>query len=368
MDAKETGAAARICSALFSVCLPIAAQQTIQVGGASGVSSIPAAIAMAQPGDTIVVGPGIWPADFTVDKGIAILGDGAQLTRGPFGPFVIDVANVPAGQTFVLRGFDTDAAAASDLSIDASNCAGRLLLQELGMNGFNAWRLSAIDVAQLQVAGVVARSFVAANCSTVVERLIYDPGLTGLVIQGGRAVFDSCSLNAPSSGFGGPALWIQDAQVALTRSTVTSTGQTAAIGIGSGTLLLDPSCSVSVASGPTISGGGVATPFELTTLTTRADAQELTIDQHGRAGDGFVTVAGLPGAELPTPLGIAWIDPASLTIAAFGAFGASRRQVDTVPLAALPPLPAGLTLVLQTVTFAPGGDIGLGSPSLVTLP
>lgn len=346
----------------------VQAQQTIYVGGGSGLPSIPAALAVAQPGDVVVVRQGVWPANFAVDKGITLIGEDAVLTRGSFGPWRIDITNVPAGQAFVLRGFDTDAAAASDLDIVIADCAGRVSLQELGMNGLIAWRVGATNVAQLHVGGLVSRSFGAVDCSSVIERLIHDPGLLGVSIVRGRASFDSCSLNGPSSGLVAPALSLQDAQVAVSRCTLMAPSPFAPVIIAqSGVLLLDPSASLLPSPGQAlITGGAAVATLELSTLTTRMDDQDLTINNQGRAGELFVTVLALPGPQLATPLGVTWLDPTALSIVAFGTFGASRQQVDTINFAGLPVVPQGLTVALQSIVFGPGGHIGLGSPSLVT--
>lgn len=205
---------------------PLGAQQTFYVGGFGGLGSIPAAIALAQPGDTVVAG-------------------------------------------------------------QRPQCGGRVSLQDLGMNGAWGWRIFASDVTQLHLGRVVA-----------------------------------------------------------------------------GVVLLDPS--VSIASATT--GSAAYVTVELSTLTTRIDGSILTVDNQGRAGDAFVTVLGLPGPELPTPLGATWLDPASLSILAFGAFGPTRRQVGSIDLSTLPFVPQGLTVAVQNVVFGANGQLGLGSFSLVTNP
>ena len=351
-------------AASLSVGRSLTAQRTWFVGGPGGFVTIPSAIAVASPGDVVVVRSGIYDQGFTVDKGVTLIGENAVLTRQGLLPASLLVHDLPVDETFVMRGFAADAASISDIAIEVREFAGAVSLQELSQNGLMIWSVGAVNANRVHIESAVLRVASLDSSGVVLENVVLDPVTIGLNVNGGRVVLSRSGANGGSFFGGLPAIQIGSGELWVTRSNVQANGPTApAVFANGGTLRLDSTAILSASVAPVV---GAATPVfsDFTSLDADVVGQTLFVDNHGIAGEGFVTVLGLSGSELVTPIGWTWLDPSSIGIVTAGVFPGSRTSSVS---AALPPLPTGLTVAIQTVTFGPAG-VGLSTPTLVTQP
>ena len=100
-------------------------------GPGANFTSLPAAVAAAASGDTLLVRPAPFLgayAPFTTDKGITVIGEGfVQIATNDIAR--IRIENVPSGATFQL--INLQAARGGHMAVDIVNCAGRVHLEEL---------------------------------------------------------------------------------------------------------------------------------------------------------------------------------------------------------------------------------------------
>lgn len=351
------------------VCLAIpsfaTAQQTLQVGPGQPFSDIPAAVSAAQAGDTVLVIGGTYDADFVVDKGIQLIGRGAVLHWNLFMSGVV-VEDVPPGETFAFAGFSA-APASTVVAVKVRNCSGQVSLRELNLAGTSYWSVNVDDSAQVCVAEGVVHGCAFANSNVVCEHLVFQPqSLYGLSIVGGRTVVTACDVNGGWSVFGASGINLDGGELAITRSTVTATAPTApAISTTGGVVVIDPSVSLVGGSGQAVSGNAAVISTEIYSLAS--SYQELSsvmrLENHGVTGQFFATVMSVPTAQTELPLGVAWVDPFAITVLDVASYGTMRVHNSSL---ALPPLPAGLTVALQSVVFRPSG-LTLSTPSLLTI-
>jgi len=360
---------ARISLFAFLSLSPLAiAQQTLVVGAGQPFPTIAAAVAVAQAGDTVLVQPGSHDVDVVIDKGIRLVGAPGALLRQPLFTFDgITVQGLPAGETFVMTGFSVDAASTIDVGLAAIDCAGQVVLRHLQQGGLRLFRVVATNSQQVHIAEGIVRAAVFTDSTVVLERILVDPSsFFSVTTTGGVTVFDTCSINANTAIPGVPAIAMNGGRLAITRSTVTSSQSgLAAISTTGGVVLLDPTTTVGAAGGPGVSGTAAVVTVSLRSLKTRYDepGSALELENHGVAGELVVTVMSLPAPPFETPLGIAWVDPLQMEVVHAAVLPPSRLDTVSLPL---PPLPSGLAVALQTVSFD-AGTIALSSPSLVAV-
>jgi hypothetical protein len=340
-----------------------------QGGAGSHFRTIPPAIAAAQPGDTVLVRAGLYTNALVIDKGIRLIGEDAQLA----GQFSLDgavlVRNVPAGQTFGMRGFRAQPDGFPPV-IHVRDCAGAVTLRDLRQSNLNQFGVNIRTSRQVHVADMVLRSASTTATSAVFERVVFDPGaLAGLLIDGGSVDCALCSLRGSFNTFGGAGVHLVAGRVRLTRSTVQGTAAGgmpfAAIDTIAGEVHLDPTTTLQPAAGaPPISGPATVVRRDLTHLSTGTDGSTLTTDLQGPAGAAFVTLASVPSPALATPFGDLWLSTVEQVIFDFGTLDATRqhRWSFTYP----PVVPHGFTLTMQTVVYT--STFELSMPSLLTFP
>lgn len=102
---------------------------TITVGPTGAFTEISAAIAAAQPGDTLLVDAGTYQA-FSVDKPLRIIGRGQVVVAG-FATSAISVLALPAGSEVFISGMDVDAFAVT--AINLASGLGSVVLQDVNV-------------------------------------------------------------------------------------------------------------------------------------------------------------------------------------------------------------------------------------------
>lgn len=126
--------AARIAPllAVGSLC-PLVHAGVLTVGPSGTFAEVSAALAAAQPGDTILVQPGTY-GPFQVDKAVRIAATGPGVEIAAFGANAIRVVNLPAGAEVGLFGLEVRAnptVAIPPASIVVENNAGTVLLSDV---------------------------------------------------------------------------------------------------------------------------------------------------------------------------------------------------------------------------------------------
>jgi nitrous oxidase accessory protein len=87
----------------------------LRVGAGAQFATIREAIAGAQPGDVIRVGPGIYEGNLTLDKTVQLIGDGRPVIRGSGAGSVVEIR----APKCVLRGFRIERSGASLMDEDS---------------------------------------------------------------------------------------------------------------------------------------------------------------------------------------------------------------------------------------------------------
>ncbi len=341
-------------------------QQTLVVGAGGTFPTISAAIAAAQPGDTVLVNGGTWAENLDIDKGIHFVGRGASLRYQIF-QFPMRVHDVPAGQVFSMRGFRADGSSgATDTIVQVDDCDGTVAIQHLEQGGLNQWALRAVNSRQVHVAGTAIAAMRCQDSTVVIHGCVFDPGvLAGLTLDGGRVAIVGCSIRGAFAPFTGPGIHMTGTELAIAASQVTGTGSSAAILTSGGVILNDPSNVLAGAgSSPAIAGNAQVAVYEFGTLQAATDGQTLSMTVNGPTGSAFVTLLSLPRPVVPTPSGLAWVDPLAFAIVQTGTLAGAVPQVGQL---AHPTLPPGVTAALQMAYVGPSG-VALSTPSLVIAP
>lgn len=118
--------------AIGSLC-PLVHAGVLVVGPTGSFADVAAALAAAQPGDTILVQPGTY-GPFQVDKSVRIAATGPGVEIAAFGANAIRVVNLPAGAEVGLFGLEVRAnptVAIPPASIVVENNAGTVLFSEV---------------------------------------------------------------------------------------------------------------------------------------------------------------------------------------------------------------------------------------------
>jgi hypothetical protein len=209
---------------VFALSLPLAgafapaalAQLTVgPAGSGAQFTEVSAALALAVPGNTILVAPGNY-APFTVDKGVSVVGAGADVcsVTVPAGSTqgAIEVTAVPPGATARVVGFGTRWSTPSAAPrVSVHNCGGRVELVDVESLGVQ-WQVQPyIDAPVLSV--VSSAAVVLDDCRLFGHGAGFDvpwkAGTVALEAVGSRVWLSGSELRGGwgNEGYGGAALF-----------------------------------------------------------------------------------------------------------------------------------------------------------------
>ena len=351
------------------------AQQTLLVGPGQTFTAIQPAIAAAAPGDTVLVLAGTYSGPLDIDKGIQLIGQGADIsgpTSGLFSPNFATVHDLPANQRFTMAGFravqgSSQPTSLQSIAIVVQNCAGFVALRDLSSSGgFRRFAVGASGSPQVFVGSMDGYGLNATNSNVVCEACFLEFSSIALRGVGSSLVVVGSTIQTTGSPLSFPVL-VDGGRLVVSRSTIAcgpSSSPRSAITATNTELLLDPSTVLQPSGGAPAIQGGTAVPFPFASMRAQLTSSALTVQSHGTANETFATVLAPVVGFQATPFGLTWLDPAQASLLAFASYGANRLHSVTLPL---PPLPPGLVVGLQTIGFE-GGTIQLGVPSVVVTP
>lgn len=365
----------RLVFVLSLLPAPLAAQTTwiVNAGGGPGVNflDLPAAVAAAASGDTIVVqtGPfGEGATPFSTDKGLTIVGDGGEvpLTASETDP--IAIVGLPATEAFRMVGFRRTQPGA--FGVHVVGCAGQVHLEELRCYEPAAfWSY--------------APSVVVFDSDSVTLRGVETFGTPAVAVDSSRVALADCTLGRTSLGLGGgPCLHANYSTVDVVEPSFdtllpvpaavellqcdtriagsASSGivnQGVAIWAFGGSLRIDPRVSLSVGGpfGAPVVGAASwqLAPVPGTFSGSAAPGSTLEITTATQPGALVATAIGRPGALTATPLGPLGIDLTApyglLPVLVAGPGGLATASLP-VPVA----LPLGEAFAVQAAVLLPG--------------
>jgi hypothetical protein len=363
----------------LALCLvaSVPAQTTwvVDQGGGGAFTEIGQAVAVAQPGDIVVVRAGTYDP-FVLEKGLRIVADpGVGWSPAPAGK--IQIKNVPAGQSALLRGFVLPATSFQELFLfdnDGHVHLENVTAAEGGAAIFDSRQVS-IHASSIDGLGVV-RSTVSCTASTFRSQSrdtrINPPGIScseATVMLGDCTVVGADQSPLPPAG---PGMRVEESTVWIggrnggIAAGVNASNQTpvSAIAALSGTVHIDPTVPLSASGGaPAISGGAVVQMSTVPTVDGHVQAQVLTATAQAPAGSTSYLFFGFPLAPpVPLPFGNFWIGPLHVVLDA-SVVPPSGEQTATVPL---PPLSPGFSILLQTVVVE-NNALSLSNPAILTI-
>ena len=341
-----------------------AAQQTLVVGAGQPFLTIPAAIAAASPGDTVLVMPGTYTQPLDIAKGIRLVGHDAILSVStlPGSPWVL-VHDLPVAQSFAMLGFHT-VVPTTIAPVRVRDCAGLVAFRDLGGG---RWGFGSTNNSQLYVAASFLSGITCTDSTVVLEDCLMEPPtLSAIFATNSSVTVVHCTVPGSAGPFSGPGVHIDGGTLVATDSEIRgSNGGFSAIVATGASLVLDASTALlPTGSAPPITGA-VPTIQDQASLRATTDGTVAHLDGHGPAGGLFVMALGLPGPRVATVLGDCWVDLASLAPFYVDVYDPiDRRHALILPH---PPLPPGLLLALQPVHF-PADVPTFGWPSLLIAP
>ncbi len=368
------------CS-LCLACLP--AQRTLVVDrrGGGDFTSIDAAVADADPGDTVIVRPGAYP-DIRLEKGINLLGDeGANLRT-------LVIASIPLDQAVTVSGFEIgEDFGPNNTVLGTTGCLGQVTLANLRANAVApntaqvtpTLRVVVSDQVSIKDCFFAGRPAVEVQNSSVI--------LSGCELIGGDAValgqtaigsapalsaLNSEVICSDSRFVGGKELRVGGVLIFLPQPAMRFDG--GSLRLCGGSLTAGSTATPLVAGDPVAlysAGSGLcaASPGasdcreELLPCLAAGRAQPggaVPIVMTAPPGSSACILLGLSGPPSPTPWGDLWIDRGTMR-GLFGAVvpvgGQVQIEIPNVPI----DLPLGQLYSLQAAVFD-GSSIGLSPP------
>ena len=384
------------------------AQKTWIVDAARGsgydFDDLPAAVAAAKDGDTVIVRAGKYqPA--TISKGLRLLGRGAVINTAVSNGLVpLKISNVAARSRCVLKGFrfiqyGLGASPSGRALVEITNNSGPVHVEDchidtqrfgyihadrsLQISGSRSVSLTRVTCTQTSV---ISSSSVAAHATILRGLSAMNSGFPNsyllrrstkaLVLTGGSMIFDACTVSGGggtrykdrvSQRFmfapGSMAVQASAADIVAAGGSSFSHGDgKAAIQAAGGNLLYDPNV--------TLSHSGFAIVHRTPLSTQRASpgkiGSAITAELRSVKGTTALLMLGqsAPAISLPE-LGQVWIDLASLWIVDAGPVDANGLRKVSIAVPNDRRL-RGLALALQSLTLR-GRALGISSPAIVVL-
>ena len=359
-------------SCLLSLFVPIAslASQSVLTVGVNGqFADVPAAVAAAQPGDTVRCLQ--WPPFqlFTapvITKGIVFDGGG---TNGLIGQCVI--SGIPANETVVMNGFLSTSANVFDVRV--VDCAGRVHLDSLSTTTSSpgVWPNTSIDVLRSHAVSLRAVFTHGSPAISVVDSTVAINHCRLGTRAGGNQAGGRCIdglrstilITQPEFDAGNvpvSAIFTDQCQVTIAGEwQVGGSGTIAggspsplqfpAVAGSNSTLTLSPAVSV-VGGVAGIAATVRALPHHRVYVSPPGGVTSLYT--YGAVGDLGVAALTLPALPTPSPFGDLWVDPATLATCSFVLGFAGEHYLNlTVPTT----VPVGSSWTLHGMLLTSGG-------------
>jgi len=359
------------------------AQQTLVVDPQSGpYYSLELALGDANPGDTLLVEPGVY-GSVQVSIGVDIV-----FSPGFVDMFSFAIGNVPPGQVVTVTGMHLQTFAPH---IELFNNSGRVHLEDMtAPKGLSISNCAQVSLRDVDVSGIGGTAFAQLasvridNSEALLTGCSVSAGTVFLPVHGISATNSTLTLVDTNVTGGAAALSLSPspgidllggsaATIAGNVGTVITAGPSAtpapAIRLdAASTLRIDPNLSlVPNGASAAITGGGAATIADV--AVQRADygaPPALFLDTHADQGawgavfvdfpSAPVSVPALPGSRL-------WLGASAQSITPLVPF--SNGELSWA--IAVNPLPPGTTLAFQAVVLEQSGALSLTTPAVLTL-
>ena len=368
---------APLSTCVLAITVPAVAQTFIvdvNSGPGTSFTSIAAAVAAAPEGAVLVVRQGSYDKFVISNKSLKVLADpGVSVFAANLQQPTITVVSLQAGKSVVLRGLDVRPPyPGHSPQVTVNGCAGSVLLDRIQIE---YGRLQATSCNQLLVRdaapGNGPLTGQLTNCTTVLERCTFFPGLVGtaVTVTGGTLqIIDSTVTSGvvyPPYALVANAVEMQGGDLRLLGNTTLSSiavSTSFTVG-GSGTVRYDNSV---VVAAPMFAPTITATALEMPTMTTSFAGGQATASVTGAPGNLVAAAVGLPGPLLQLPgLDAIWLDLATFTPLGLGVLGTSPFSAHLSWASG--PVP-GVRAVFQALTFDPTTGFAISNPSLLILP
>ena len=172
--------------------------QTIHIVGPGGFGDLDQAYAAAQPNDVILVRQDTFFTNL-IGKGVRIYNDGSWVLRPPFGATWSRIANIPAGQTLTLSGFEIRPVGQSLVNaggmISIENCPGTVIWHACSLRADQLQQIA--DQQQLSVVNCADVQFFECNLRGRNARhlgICTLQGTDGLRVSASTVILSQCSL------------------------------------------------------------------------------------------------------------------------------------------------------------------------------
>ena len=371
-----------LLTVLLGVTAALPAQTTFVVDptGGGNFVDLPPAVGAASPGDILLVRAGTY-SPTAISKGIRILADPGATFAWSRGPSMV-VSDVPANQTLVVRGLGIPLGPFVP-DIVVQNNAGHVHLESmgtfLGVHVLNSRQVSLYNFRSTGEPLLVRDStLLASRCDFAASDGVFFP-VHGVECERSTVTIaeSTCSGGGNLAGFSTPLgsgihLISGDVTIAGDASTRISAGvatgaggvPTPAILTGGGTLNIEQDVTlVPSHGGAQISGPAAVTRGRVPSLDASVTSGNLDTRLYAPGAVRGHTLLSFPQTPpLPTPFGGMWIGFVHLVVDSGNMPANGIRAAST----RLPPLPAGLHVVLQGLVVQPT-TVQLSAPIVLTL-
>lgn len=419
----------RTCALALAFLAPTLSAQsvlTVDDDGPADFADVQSAINVAASGDVVLVHPGDYPPFSINGKGLVVhrATSVAPSFEGP-----VRVLNVPASESVTLRGLVVNYSAnpfTPEPVLQVADCDGNVWIEEVnlhevltlpgfvGLAGSQVTNCASVAFARCELRAItdfLGVGAVVLNGLRVIDSTVAlfecmvrggtgpsevqipgsaGGGEPGLLVDSSSVFLSGCSLFGGSGNDGNDFITCQDCsggdaapavRVEGESSSVEAVSSTLTAGLaggpdGPGGFCSGVICTRGERATPTVVLGGTfqsepsATPRSLVSDSPIRDGETIVETYSGEPGDLVVAVFSLgqsPAVFLPDVVGPGFIaNPAFfLTIGVLGASGQATFQL--VNSGILDPGFSGIPLFKQAVHADAGGDLWIGSPSVLLL-
>ncbi len=353
-----------LCS-LIAGMLPAQTTWIVDDSGGAQFRDIAPAVNAANAGDTIIVRPGVYNG-FAVLKGLRVLADpgafvGARLAS------TIEVLNIPAGQTVLIRGLSVSKGSFSPKPIWIHDNRGHVHLegitspskfliersQQLSLYKVSTVGSPGLHVIDSRVLSVESNfrglPVVIINTNVNVGARLEQSHVTfvGGIVEGGSDPFNQ---PGPASGIlmvGGLTELVGADTSILVGGGIGTGIPTPAITTSGGTITIDPAVKIqSVPGAPSIAGSATVVQRALPSTRASSDGLTLTATVHAQPGTVAIMLVGLTrNPRVNLSIGDLWLGTPN-GVLAIGVILTTGSHTMKTPI---PPVSLGTMLTLQSL-------------------